>query len=353
MTKSTSKTRFQNINLITIVLLFLVILAGGIVRSTGSGMGCPDWPKCFGKYVPPTNSAELPRDYKKKYVSSRSVKNQRFAKILEFFGFRDLSRRIREDKSILVPEEFNAAKTWTEYANRLLGVISGLFLLLTAILSFSYRKENWLIPILSISNVVVVGYQAWLGSIVVSTNLVPIIVTVHMLLALVIVALSITTYHMAKVFGKPYLQVKPPIRTITIISLLLSIFQIVFGTELREKIDAVIARFQGGYREDWVSNAGAIFFQHRDIAIFVVLINILLYALVRQGFSRDSVQQQLMSITFLLVMLQIATGITLTYWALPPAAQALHVMLASLIFGAQYYLMLNLYKSFKVQGGRK
>ena len=39
----------------------------------------------------------------------------------------DLANRIREDKSILVPEEFNAAKTWTEYINRLIGVISGFF----------------------------------------------------------------------------------------------------------------------------------------------------------------------------------------------------------------------------------
>ena len=353
MTKTTSKIRFQNINLITIVLLFLVILAGGIVRSTGSGMGCPDWPKCLGRYIPPTSVTQLPRDYKKKYVAIRAVKNQRFAKALDFFGYGELARRIREDKSILMPEEFNAAKTWTEYVNRLVGAISGIFLLLTAVLSFSYRKENRLIPVLSILNVLVVGYQAWLGSIVVSTNLVPMIVTVHMLLALVIVALSITTYHMAKVVGKPASQGKTLIRVITIASLLLSVFQIVFGTELREKIDAVIARLQGGYREDWLSNAGAIFYQHRDVAIFVVLINIVLYALVRQGFSRHSIQQQLMSITFLLIMLQIAAGISLSYWALPPAAQALHVILASLIFGAQYYQMLNLYKSFKVQGARK
>src|SRR5882762_3566892 len=148
MRTSTSKIRFQKINLATIILLFILILAGGVVRSTGSGMGCPDWPKCFGRYIPPTSSSELPKDYKQKYVAGRLAKNQRFAKTLDVFGYSDLAKRIREDRSILVPEEFNAAKTWTEYINRLIGAASGIFLLLTAVLSFTYRRENRLIPVL-------------------------------------------------------------------------------------------------------------------------------------------------------------------------------------------------------------
>src|ERR1700755_3469963 len=142
MSKATSKTTFQKINLLSIVLLFVLILAGGVVRSSGSGMGCPDWPKCFGGYIPPTNSSQLPADYKQKYVADRLAKNQRFAKTLDVFGFSDLARRIREDKSILIPEEFNAAETWTEYINRLIGEITGMFFLFAAIYSFSYSDVN-------------------------------------------------------------------------------------------------------------------------------------------------------------------------------------------------------------------
>jgi len=353
MTKAASKIRFQKINLVTIILLFVLILAGGVVRSTGSGMGCPDWPKCFGQYVPPTNSSDLPANYKKGYIAGRIKKNQRFAKALNFFGFTDLARRISNDRSVLIPEEFNAAKTWTEYVNRLIGATSGFFLLITAVLSFTYRKENKLIPFLSILNVILVGYQAWLGSIVVSTNLVSWIVTVHMLLALAILALSISTYHLARVYGKQKVSINMIVPIVTFLVLCLSIVQIAFGTGVREKIDAISGRLQQGYREDWIRNLGKIFFEHRDIAVVVLIANVALYVLVRKGFSRHSLQQQIMSFTFLLIMLQMVTGILLTYWNLPPAAQAAHIILAALIFGAQYYLLLNLFKTVKLQGSWK
>jgi cytochrome c oxidase assembly protein subunit 15 len=349
MNIAASQKRFQKVNLLTIVLLFVLILAGGVVRSTGSGMGCPDWPKCLGCYIPPTSSADLPKDYKQKYVAGRLAKNQRLAKTLDVFGFSDLANRLRQDKSILVPEEFNAAKTWTEYINRLIGAITGLFLFFTTVYAFSYWKNNKLILLISILNLILVGFQAWLGSIVVSTNLVAWIVTVHMLLALAILALSIYTYHLAKVDGKPTLSTIPIIHIVTLLTIILSVVQITFGTEVREKIDAVSTRLSG-YRDGWVNSAGQVFLQHRDVAILVLFINVMLYALIRRHFSRHSVQQQLMSFNFLIIMLQILTGISLSYLSLPPVAQMLHILFASLMFGAQFYLMLNLYRSANVRG---
>lgn len=345
MNISPAKRKFQFFNLAAIVLLFILILAGGVVRSSGSGMGCPDWPKCFGAYIPPTNASQLPADYKQKYVAGRLAKNQRFAKTLDVFGYSDLATRIREDKSILVPEDFNVGKTWTEYVNRLIGAISGIFLLLTAIYSFAYKSESTGIVIASVANLILVGFQGWLGSIVVSTNLVAWIVTVHMLLALAILALAIYGYHAAKVYNRPRMAVKGLIYLLGVVVLLLSIVQIAFGTSVREKIDEVATHLQGGYRQDWVARAGEIFAHHRDLAIVVFVLNVMLYALVRKSYNRHSIHQQIMSFTFLMIMLQIGTGIALSYFALPPYAQALHILLASLVFGAQFYLLLNLSRS--------
>lgn len=279
------------------------------------------------------------------------VKNQKFAKMMDAIGLNNLATRIRNDKSILLPEDFNAAKTWTEYINRLIGVISGFLLLFTAAYSFSYFKDKKRIVVASILNVILVGFQAWLGGIVVSTNLVAGIVTVHMLLALAILAISIYTYHAARLNNSSdKVEAKPIVRLITFAALIISIIQITFGTEVRERIDTISGRLQGQSRESWVTEAGTVFSNHRDLAILVLVINVMLYALIRRGFSRHSTQQQVMSFSFLMIMLQIVTGIILSYQALPPAAQAVHIVLASLLFGAQFYLLLNLYRSAKVWG---
>lgn len=346
MKYSKAEKRFQSINLMAIAALFILILAGGIVRGTGSGMGCPDWPKCFGRYIPPVKEAQLPAGYRTKYAEVQVKKNMRFIKVLNALGYTGLASKIQSTNSLenSQQEKFNAAKTWTEYINRLIGAITGIFLLLTAAYSFYYLKISKQIVVLSLFNLFLVGFQAWLGSIVVSTNLVPWVVTVHMLIALAILAISIYTWHRARMLQvRKNVIGKVCIVVVAFFALVLDVIQITIGTEVREKIDEYAARIQGNFRQEWINGAEKILFSHKNLALLVIILNVLLFMLIRKTYIKSSIQQQLMSISFIIIMLQVFAGVALTYLSLPPVAQIAHLFLASLLFGAQFYLLLNLF----------
>lgn len=341
---SASEKRFLNINLISVTALFALILAGGIVRSSGSGMGCPDWPKCFDRLIPPTAVSQLPADYQQKYVKGRIIKNERFAKTLDLLGYGEMAFQIRNDKSILKPEKFNASKTWTEYVNRLIGAIYGLLLILCFLFSFPYLRTDKSIFFLSFFNILLVGFQGWMGSIVVSTNLLAWTVTVHMLLAMAILAISIYTYFKAQVLGnrKILRSSSAAMKIVAIFAVLLTLVQIVLGTEVREQVDAVSSAMNYLSRSQWVARTGIAFNYHRDLAVLVLSVNLIMFFILRRGVSHTSYQYKFMVYVLLLLGAQIITGLFLSHYSLPPIAQAAHILLATLVFGAQFYLFLIL-----------
>ncbi|WP_188508240.1 COX15/CtaA family protein [Parapedobacter pyrenivorans] len=342
-----AERRFLWINKISIISLFMVILAGGIVRSTGSGMGCPDWPKCFDRLVPPTEEAQLPAGYEEKYIAGRKAKNERFASMLDRFGNKELAERIRSDKSILQHEEFNAAKTWTEYVNRLVGAVTGVLLLLCAIFSFTFFKTKRSIFVWSVINVIAIGYQAWLGSIVVSTNLMPWIITVHMLLALVILGISIYTYFKARSLRDKDLLINHTsrgIKVLAIFSLLLIVLQVAIGTGVREEIDMISAAADVPDRSEWLGEVGEVFDIHRSLALVSAIAIVLLFFVVRSRFASNTHQSRFTNLLLVLLILQLISALVLGYFDIPPFAQTAHLVLACLLFGTQYYLVLLLSK---------
>ena len=71
--KNTATSWLGKLSFTALVAVLFLVFVGGLVRSTGSGMGCPDWPKCFGSFVPPTDSAQLPDDYSSAYNQYRKM----------------------------------------------------------------------------------------------------------------------------------------------------------------------------------------------------------------------------------------------------------------------------------------
>ena len=317
------------------------------MRSTGSGMGCPDWPKCFDRLVPPTDVSQLPVGYEEKYIAGRKEKNERFARMLERFGNEELAARIRHDESILVHEEFNAAKTWTEYINRLTGAITGILILGCAIFSITFFKTKRSIFIWSVVNVVAVGYQAWLGSLVVSTNLMPWMITVHMLLALVIVGISIYTYFKARSLRDKDLLINHTsggIKWLAAFSLLLIVVQVTLGTGVREEIDMIADATNGLNRDQWLGQLTGVFDMHRTLALISAVVIVLLFFVIRSRFATHTYQSRFTNLLLLLLVLQVASALVLEFFDIPPFAQTVHLVIASLLFGTQYYLLLLLGK---------
>ena len=138
----------------------LVVVAGGVVRMTGSGMGCPDWPKCFEQYIPPTSEAQLPNNYKEIYSEKRSKKIMRFAGLLEQIGLDDQATKLRNDPSILIEQNFSAFNTWTEFINRLIGAISGLLVFAVFVFSLKYIRSNKALVLLSLFQVILIAFHA-------------------------------------------------------------------------------------------------------------------------------------------------------------------------------------------------
>ena len=233
------KKYFVLISKISLILVFLVILAGSFVRMTGSGMGCPDWPKCFGHLIPPTKTSQIEwspnKNYKKgiilKYDGKLIVAKKDFISnnVLNISNWVNYTKH---DYS-----EFDSTKTWIEFINRLIGVIAGLSTLIMLFISFYYFKQKKILILNSLLIIFGMGFQAWLGKLVVDSNLAPYKITVHMLMALVIICLIIYSIFIAEQDEKDNIIKDNLVRNLVIFSVLISLFQIVIGTQVREFID--------------------------------------------------------------------------------------------------------------------
>jgi heme a synthase len=306
-------TRFQRLALWTTAATYLLILVGGLVRASGAGLGCPDWPRCFGSWVPPLSAAALPPQF---------------------------------DRA-----QFNQALMWTEYLNRLLGVTVGLLIFSTFVVAIRDHRRTPRIVWPTTLALLLVGFEGWLGGVVVQQDLAAWIVTAHLIVALIIVSLllygTVFAFFLdagrASVRGR-FAAGRRGLAWTSFILIVVTLVQVALGTQVRERVDEALSR--GVARSDALATVGEFDLWHRDASL--VVFGLVLVVLLQIWQSRSLFDQRATSgpiertayVIAALVAGQLALGVTMAYLTLTPAAQIAHLSAASLLLGAETVLFL-------------
>ena len=300
---------FQRLALWTTATTYFLILVGGLVRASGAGLGCPDWPRCFGGWVPPSSAAELPPQFD--------------------------------------PSQFNQTLMWTEYANRLLGVAVGFLIFATAISAWRHHRRNPRILWTTIGAFLLVGFQGWLGGRVVAHELAAWIVTVHMIVALVIVQMllyvTVAAGNDRRAMASAVAPADaagakaPALRTFVVVLILITLVQIALGTQVRGGVDAALDA--GVARSAALATVGTLDVLHRDAAFVTLMVSILLCFWLVMGAGNGLLIRWSWAVLGLAVG-QVALGFVMAYVSLLPGAQVLHLTVASLLLGAETVLLL-------------
>ena len=330
------ESKFHYLTKLALLLVYLVIIAGAFVRMTGSGMGCPDWPKCFGFYVPPTEVSQIlfkaNNDYSKGQMILYNEEELLVAKSdFKSDDFINLNNwEVYEKHDYVI---FNPVHTWIEYINRLIGAISGIPILIFTIISIIYFKKFRHLTLLSIITLVAMGFQAWLGKTVVDSNLEVFKITIHMLMALFIVALLIYLVYSG---SKSFINRNKTFKYLLLFGLFLTLIQIVLGTQVRQVVDEQSKLF--AYDKSlWLNDIPLVYEYHRTFSILVISVNVALF------FINKKLQlgNNYINYVILLLVFEIITGASMFYFDFPFGTQTAHLVFASIIFGLQFYILLQ------------
>lgn len=320
---------------IALISVYLVILAGATVRMTGSGMGCPDWPKCFGYLIPPTERAQLDWHPQHEYQSgqviivdeSLKVATQDFVSGARFVE-RNWTPYTKHDYAT-----FNALHTWVEFLNRLIGVVSGLIVLFVFFLSLQHLKSRPLITTLALLSVLSMGFQAWLGKTVVDSNLLPSKVSIHMAMALLIIGLLLMIRALSQ--AQPLVpQPSRGVQRLILAAFVLTLAQFGLGIMVRQFVDVQMKIGPTA----WLSDPQLNFYIHRSFSLLILGVNIVIYTQARKaGLALKYIHG-----AGLCIIGEILLGIAMYYIDFPWGTQPLHLLLATTLFGVQLYWILRI-----------
>lgn len=233
-------TRFQKLATGALVSVLVLMFVGAIVRVTGAGMGCPDWPTCWGCLIPPTKVEQV--DFSKLPI-------ERFQKKAERMG--------RDPKTITVEtlrKEFNPRHVWTEFFNRLSSMPVAFFSLATFIAAFWQREKRPLVFWMAFTSLTVVMVNAWMGARVVYSGLTPAVLTTHLALAMSLLGTLAYcawrgTDHVWRIGMEPAPLAK--LRLLVTVLLVVIVAEGILGSQVREMTDELAKLHANADRSTW------------------------------------------------------------------------------------------------------
>lgn len=323
---------------LSLISVYVIFLAGSVVRMTGSGMGCPDWPKCFGYYIPPTSEEQISwkpnTEFKKGFIIIKDevlFVAESDVKTSSEFNKNNWKNYTKHDYA-----KFNKYHTWTEYINRLASVLSGFVFLFLIYGAAKFWKTKKIIPLLSFAAFFLMLFEAWLGKTVVDTNLKPTIITIHMVVGLVIIALLLQLKFIISDEKKVF-KYNSIFNKLLLFSVIFSLIQIAMGTQVRQFIDEQVKLFGFENKEYSLMNPSFKFYFHRSFTIAIVLVNFGMFYLNQI----KNLGYKLVNWIVFLIFLETITGILMYYAEFPLGTQAIHLLSGAILFGLQFYLWLQ------------
>ena len=324
-------TFFQRIALTAFICVEVLLFVGAVVRATGSGLGCPDWPFCYGCWVPPTKAEDI--DFSK----------------INLEKFRAKAARLGRDPATITVESlkqgFDPVATWVEYINRLTSLPVGVSVL--AMLAASVgeiRRKRLRVFVASLAAFLLVLINAWLGAKVVLSGLKPGIITLHM--ALAVLLLCVLVYAAWRGRAEPW-TLKPAgqqtlvkVRRVAFVLLAFVIIEGVMGSQVREMTDELALRHAGEKRELWVGELEHtwVYLVHRSFSWLILGTALWFGKQAKRILGRLSwLERGIVGI----VLAQMVLGIILAHVGIVRVVQILHIGLSSLLVSGLFLWLLG------------
>ena len=121
-------------------------------------------------------------------------------------------------------------------------------------------------------------------------------------------------------------------------SMFVMLIQILIGLKVREFIDIKIDLYGFENKNLWLSNPELNFFIHRSFSIFILISNFLLFYLAK----KLNTNTKWITIILVLIFSEIIAGASMYYFSFPLLSQPIHLLIAILIFGAQFFWFLTI-----------